>query len=103
MTITLLIRGASVSAAMRERAEQQSRGFSRYFNGLQTVEWSFTGEAGDVVVSCRLHSRTGFYRASARAATVRAGLDGVVEKLLKQRRRKKAALDRKRRKGARAR
>lgn len=97
MTITLATRDLSLSPAMRERAESLAQRFSHYFTSVQRVEWGFSRDADDVVVSCRIHSRSGYYRASARASSVRTGLDLAVEKVLKQRRRKKVVLQRRRR------
>lgn len=70
------------------------------FHALVSVEWTLETEAGEAVARCRVHSRSGHYRAAARSRVMTLAVSAALEKLITQRRRKKAMRNRVRGRGA---
>ena len=89
MNVTMVFRDVAGSERLRESIRERSEHLDRYFQAIQHVEWDFKRAGDDVELRCRLHSKSGFYRAQARAERASRALDEVLEKLLKQRRRAK--------------
>lgn len=60
------------------------------FPALVSLEWTLESVAGEAVARCRIHSRSGFYRATARTRSLPQSISAALEKLLTQRGRSKA-------------
>ena len=73
----------------RELVEGSAALLGRIFRRIVRIEWGFETERWVAVANCTVRSRTGLYRASARARTLENSMHLVVHKLMKQRRRKK--------------
>lgn len=89
MTITVVIRDLPARARLRGRIQDLSEDLAGYFRSVQQVQWDLEAEDRGVIARCRVHARSGVYRAHARADRAVAALDAVFEKIVKQRRRKK--------------
>ncbi|MEW5702112.1 MAG: HPF/RaiA family ribosome-associated protein [Candidatus Zixiibacteriota bacterium] len=74
-----------------------------HFRHMLSAQWDLAFERFEIRVSCRLHARSGFYRASSRSKKLRTAVDDVVQKIQTQRRRKKVIVLRARRQSARKR
>jgi len=87
VNVTMVFRDVASSERLRESVHERSEQLGRYFQAIQHVEWDFKRDGEDVALRCRLRSKSGFYRAQARASRASRALDEAGEKLLKQRRR----------------
>jgi len=90
MNLTIVFRNRQASERVKVRAEELAERLTRYFRGLEYVEWDVSRDGNESTVKCRAHSRSGYYRAQARAGSAAAALDLVFDKLVKERRRNKA-------------
>jgi ribosome-associated translation inhibitor RaiA len=61
----------------------------RFFTDILTIDWDLTLEGSAHVAVCRLHTRRGFYRATARAMDARQAMHEAIDKLALQRRKEK--------------
>jgi ribosomal subunit interface protein len=77
--------------------EEFSLRLERYFTDILTVHWDLTMEGNQHVATCRLHSRQGFYRATAQDMDARLAMHTALDKLTRQRHREKRALGKRRR------
>jgi len=61
--------------------------------GISAVSSALTGtcrEGRECVVGCKVHSRSGYYRVQAASETFGKSIDAALEKLVRQRRRRKS-------------
>jgi ribosome-associated translation inhibitor RaiA len=79
--------------------EEFSTRLERYFTDILTIDWDLTMEGSAHVAICRLHTRAGFYRATARAMDPRLAMHEAIDKLALQRRREKRMRSSRRREG----
>lgn len=88
----LLVFGKDVklTPAVRTLIRTAAEGLEEHFRHVLTVHWNLTLERYEISVSCQLHARSGFYRASAHSKKLRIAVEDVIQKILTQRRRKKA-------------
>ncbi len=89
MTLTFSIRIHDSFAGLKPLIEELTERFEKLFHNIQTVEWDVTEEGPEKEVLCRIHSQSGFYRASAKSSDASDAAREVVTKLEKQRRRRK--------------
>lgn len=82
-------RDTDLSMVGRRWVEEFSNRLERYFTDILTVDWDLTMDGNEHVATCRLHTRAGFYRATARAMDARLALHEAIDKLSLQRRREK--------------
>ena len=73
----------------RQWVEEFSVRLERFFTDILTIDWDLTMDGKDHVAICRLHTRAGFYRATARALDPRHAMHEAIDKLALQRRREK--------------
>ena len=71
----------------REEIEALSAQLGQYFHGMITVEWEVACHRLRYEVSCHLHSRSGWYRASTGSRLIGHAARQTFEKLVRQRRR----------------
>lgn len=75
-----------------EAVRDLSTRLARYFLCPQNITWSCRRLPGRYSASCSLHARSGFYRATGVAKEPCVAVRGALEKVIRQRRRRKAAL-----------
>jgi len=97
MVLDVACRDSELTVAGRKWVEEFSLRLERYFPDILTVHWDLTMEGNHHVATCRLHSRQGFYRASARDMDARLAMHTALDKLTRQRHREKRALGQRRR------
>ena len=90
-------RDTGLRMAGRQWVEEFSARLERFFTDILTLDWDLTMEGNEHVAICRLHTRRGFYRATARAIDPRHAMHEAIDKLALQRRRQKRVLGKKRR------
>jgi ribosomal subunit interface protein len=89
MVLNVACRDSELRLDDRRWVGELSVRLERYFNEILTVEWDLTHEGNQHTAVCRVHSREGFYRASAHAKGARQALHAAIDKLTHQRRRLK--------------
>ena len=102
MVIHVVYHGFSPTPAVKRRLDAARAEIEDLFHGLVSVEWALESEGSETVVACRVHARSGYYRASAHGHDVTLAIHEVVDRLQAQRRRRKSTLARRRRANARA-
>ena len=101
MVIHVVYHGFSPTPAVKRRLDAARADIEDAFKGLVSVEWALESEGSETEVACRVHARSGYYRATAHAHDVKQAINEVVDRLETQRRRRKAAYTRRRRVNAR--
>jgi ribosome-associated translation inhibitor RaiA len=89
MVLNVACRDSELSVYDRRWVGELSLRLERYFTDILTMEWDLTQEGNVHVAVCRVHTRQGFYRASARAKGARQAMHTAIDKLTQQRRRDK--------------
>lgn len=82
-------RDTGLTMTGRQWVEEFSVRLERFFTDILTIDWDLTLDGNDHVAICRLHTRAGFYRATARALDPRHAMHEAIDKLALQRRREK--------------
>ncbi len=82
-------RDMGLSPAGKRWVEEFSVRLERYFTDILTIDWDLTTAGNAHVATCRLHTRAGFYRATADAMDARHAMHEAIDKLAMQRRREK--------------
>jgi len=90
VNLTLVFRNRPGSERLKVRAEELAKRLARHLQPVQHIEWDVTRDGAEAAVRCRVHARSGFFRAHARAARADTAMNLVCDKLLKERRREKA-------------
>jgi len=101
MVIHVVYHGFSPTPVVKRRLDAARADIEDAFKGLVSVEWALESEGSETEVACRVHARSGYYRATAHAHDVKQAINEVVDRLATQRRRRKAAYTRRRRVNAR--
>ena len=97
MVLNVACRDSGLTAAGKRWVEEFSARLERYFTDILTVHWDLTTAGNEHVATCHLHTRQGFYRATATEMDARLAIHGAVDKLTKQRGREKRKLGSRRR------
>jgi len=97
MVATIDCRSSNATWLQKQSIQVLSRRFARYFKRIESVAWELEKQGHEYVASCCIHSRTGYYRATAQSKDFRSCIDLVMDKIVKQRRRRKSIYVRKRR------
>lgn len=92
MTTHYVRSNRQLRAPVRRLLAATNAHLARYFSSLIGVEWDFSSEGADREVRCRVHSRSGYYRASARHRSAGAAVREIADTLVRQRRRKRRLL-----------
>ena len=90
MSTKVTFQNEEPSAAERSHLREISGHLARYFRGIVSIDWNLSREGRERVVGCKVHSKSGYYRAQAGSETFGKSADAAIEKLLRQRRRRKA-------------
>ncbi|GEM_PF-2754924 len=87
MTITSHAMGLKV----REKSyiTSVSRELRSRFLDIISLRWNMNSHKSKIMVKCQLHSASGFYRAQAQTENFKKSVDLVLERIVKQRKRKK--------------
>jgi len=101
MVIHVVYHGFSPTPAVKRRLDAGRADVEKSFRGLVSVEWAIEAEGSEAEVSCRVHARAGYFRASARSHDVGQAIHEVVDRLSAQRARRKDAIQKRRRTAAR--
>ncbi len=99
MVLNVACRDSELSGYDRRWVEAFSLRLERYFTDILTVEWDLTQEGNGHLAVCRVHSRQGFYRATAQAKTARHAMHTAIDRLTQQRRKAKKMAGSARREG----
>jgi ribosome-associated translation inhibitor RaiA len=100
MVATIDYRNINATGLQKQSIQIVSRRFARYFKRIESVAWELGKQGHEYLASCYIRSRTGYYRASAQSKKFRSCLNLVMEKIFKQRRRRKSIAVRRRRRFA---
>jgi ribosome-associated translation inhibitor RaiA len=101
MVIHVVYHGFSPTAVVKRRLDTARADIEQLFRGLVSVEWALETEGSETEVACRVHARSGYYRASAHGHDVTKAIHEVVDRLQAQRSRRKSTFARRRRANAR--
>ena len=82
-------RDTDLRVAGKQWVHEFSTRLERFFTDILTIDWDLTMEGSSHVAICRLHTRRGFYRATARAMDARQAMHEAIDKLALQRRKEK--------------
>jgi ribosome-associated translation inhibitor RaiA len=74
---------------VKAQLQAVSEHLEMYFVSVVSVEWVIRAQREQRIAQCKLHSKSGYYRATASSDDIGQVINMVVEKLTKQRRRKK--------------
>jgi ribosomal subunit interface protein len=97
MVLDVACRDSGLAVVGRRWVEEFSERLERYFTDILTVHWDLTEEGNQHVATCRVHTRRGFYRATARDMNARLAMHAALDKLARQRREQKRVQGSKRR------
>ena len=89
MVLDVACRDSQLTVAGRRWVEEFSMRLERYFTEILTVHWDLTMAGHEHVASCRVHTREGFYRASAQDQDPRLARHTALDTLTRQRGREK--------------
>jgi ribosomal subunit interface protein len=89
MVVNVACRDSALASGARRAVEDYSERLERYFTNILTVHWDLTTEGIEHVACCRIHCGGADYRAHARDNDFHLALHGVLDKLVRQRRREK--------------
>jgi len=101
MVVHVVYHGFSPTPVVKRRLDAARTEIEKFFRGLVSVEWSIESEGNATEVACRVHARSGYYRATEQSHDVAQAIREVVDRLLAQRRRRKSALEKRRHANAR--
>ena len=97
MVLNVACRDSGLTDAGKRWVEEFSARLERYFTDILTVHWDLTTAGNEHVATCHLHTRQGFYRATATEMDARLAIHSTIDKLTKQRGREKRKLGSRRR------
>jgi ribosome-associated translation inhibitor RaiA len=97
MVIHVVYHGFSPTPTIKRCLDAGRADIEKLFRSLVSVEWALEPEGSETEVACRVHARSGYYRASAQGHDVAQTIHAVVQRLRAQRRRRKNALEGRRR------
>jgi len=91
----MLMKFAALNEALSRTDERRlyrlSSRLSRYFRDIVTIEWSFARDGRRHTAACRVHATSGYYRAQVVSGRLCTAIGQTLHKLVRQRRRQKAA------------
>jgi ribosome-associated translation inhibitor RaiA len=90
MPITIAAEKGALTQAEQQRLEQVSARLPRYFNNIVSIEWCLSIDGGDRVAACNVHSKSGFNRVQVGSDAFGESIDQALDKIVRQRRRRKA-------------
>lgn len=89
MPIRILAEDAVLAPAEEWRLRHVSARLPRYFHDIVSVEWDLTTDGRDQVAACKVHSKSGYYRAEVASDRLGKSIDEAFDKIVRQRRRRK--------------
>lgn len=99
MPVRVLARREALRPAEERRLRQVSARLRRVFRDIAELEWSFSLEGRQHVAACKLQSSGERYRARVSSDRFGTSIDGALDRLLRQRRRRKSMTQTARRRG----
>jgi ribosome-associated translation inhibitor RaiA len=97
MVIHVVYHGFSPTPTVKRCLDAGRADIEKLFRSLVSVEWALDSEGSETEVACRVHARSGYYRASAQGHDFAQAIREVVDRLRAQRRHRKDAQKRRRR------
>jgi ribosome-associated translation inhibitor RaiA len=97
MVIHVVYHGFSPTPTVKRCLDSGRADIEKLFRGLVSVEWALESEGSETEVACRVHARSGYFRATAQGHDAGQAIREVLDRLRAQRRRRKDASDRRRR------
>ena len=83
MTIRVVAREGSLAPSEHLRLREVSGRISRYFLDIVSVEWSLSSEGRNCTAACKVHSRSGYYRAHVASDGFGKAIDQALDKLVR--------------------
>ncbi len=90
MNIRIIAEDDALTESERQRLRQASAHIPRYFRDIVSVEWHVSRQGRDRLVSCMVHSGSGYYRAQVGSEVTEGAIGQALDKIVRQRRRRKA-------------
>lgn len=87
--IILRCRGVELDATDRRELHRSEIAFGHVFRRIHRIEWRFIGRPRAVELRCEIQALSGEFTAAGVEDNVRAALQSVTQKILKQKRRAK--------------
>ncbi|GEM_PF-2619521 len=89
MIINASYRNIEPTRGEKANVQAVSEKFEGYFNNIISIDFDFSVERKLIHVACRVHSKSGYYRAKSSSEDLQKATHQVFEMITKQRRRKK--------------
>ena len=90
MTIRITAEHQALTEWEQQRLKDASAHIPRYFRNIQSIEWHVSRQGRDRLVSCMVHSASGYYRAHVVSDVTEGAIGQALNKIVRQRRRRKA-------------
>ena len=90
MNIRIIAEDDTLTESEQQRLQQASAHIPRYFRDIVSVEWHVSRQGCHRLVSCMVHSRSGYYRAQVGSEVTEEAIGRALDKIVRQRRRRKA-------------
>jgi len=90
MSIVISLRTSDNQNVATRLIQNLSERFSDRFVGIESIEWDVVEESHGFEATCRVHSQSGYYRASALSPSLESAIKQTSSKLIRQRRRRKS-------------
>jgi ribosome-associated translation inhibitor RaiA len=90
VNIRIIAEDDALTESEQRRLKQASAHIPRYFRDIVSVQWYVSRQGRDRVVSCMVHSGSGYYRARVGSEVTEGSIGQAVHKIVRQRRRRKA-------------
>jgi ribosome-associated translation inhibitor RaiA len=90
MNIRIIAEADALTESEQQRLQQASAHIPRYFRNVVSVEWHVSQQGRDRLVSCTVHSGSGYYRARVGSVVTEGSIAQALDKIVRQRRRRKA-------------
>ena len=90
MNIRITSEADALTESEQHRLRQASAHIPRYFRDIVSVEWHVSRQGRYRLVSCMVHSGSGYYRARVGSELTEGSIGRALDKIVRQRRRRKA-------------
>ena len=90
VNIRIIAEDDALTDSEQRHLRQASAHISRYFRNVVSVEWHVSQQGRDRLVSCTVHSGSGYYRARVGSDVTEGSIAQALDKIVRQRRRRKA-------------
>jgi ribosome-associated translation inhibitor RaiA len=88
--IRIIAEDDTLTRSEQRRLQQASAHIPRYFRNIVSVEWHVSRQGRSRLVSCMVHSGSSYYRARVGSEVTEGAIGRALDKIVRQRRRRKA-------------